>query len=109
MQDSTKKAYFICYIALITTVPITCGLIFVSQSLNSVNTTTIVESVDQLSSNFNKIDKLNENVNNLTNTIKHIFSNYNLRKFETLLGGVNNSLNGINNKLQNPNLRIILN
>jgi hypothetical protein len=88
MSKDAKKYLFAlsCVVAL--TVPITYGLLSLSDSMGNINTVAIVNAIQQFNRSFGSIDDLGNKIGNLTDVIRRI----DFEDIEALLRSINASL-----------------
>jgi hypothetical protein len=102
MQETTKWKIILFFSLIVSIAPLTYSLIFVGNNLNSINTVSIVDSVDLLNEKFAKLDTLNlklsilnERIQNLTTSVY----NFQLNDVKNLILFMNATFGNINKQI----------
>ena len=94
-RRKTQRKYigFCIFASLAISVPITCGLYSISNSITVANATKLVENLESINGNFKYIKSIDSNLESIGNTVEKLKEDYDMDQVDSLLTKLNYTLN----------------
>jgi len=89
---SRKRMCFYLFLTLVVTVPISCGLYKVSNSINDANLTDLAKNINNINGNFEYIKSVDENLETISSVLEKFKQEYDMDQIDELLLKLNYTL-----------------